>query len=155
MKDGRLSRPRHSRPQPVPKALYRSSCRDKHNRPRRDSNLGPLTSQSGAWCRRSWMVDCVISYGYFQRQNCWTTIKSIEGRWQWCRAISLPISCLWIITFVITMLLSLTVTLTMTFTYRVGQKVRPQTNFFTIRFLCKFAVNRLLKIPALLALTSD
>jgi len=41
-KGGRLSRPRHCRKgaQPVPKAVYRSSCRDKHNRPRRDSNLG-------------------------------------------------------------------------------------------------------------------
>ena len=37
---GRLSRLRHySRgAQPVPKAVYRSSCCDKHNRPRRDLN---------------------------------------------------------------------------------------------------------------------
>jgi len=32
--------------QPVPKAVYRSGCCDKHNRPRCDSNLGPLTPQS-------------------------------------------------------------------------------------------------------------
>jgi len=31
---------------PVPKAVYRSGYRDKHNHPRCDSNLGPLTSQS-------------------------------------------------------------------------------------------------------------
>jgi len=34
--------------QPVPKAVYRSGHRDKHNRPRCDSNLGPLTPQSDA-----------------------------------------------------------------------------------------------------------
>ena len=39
---GRLSRPRHCRKgaQPVPKAVHRSGCRDKHNWPR------PLTPQS-------------------------------------------------------------------------------------------------------------
>jgi len=30
----------------VPKAAYLSGSRDEHNRPRRDSNLGPLTPQS-------------------------------------------------------------------------------------------------------------
>jgi len=46
---GRLSQPRHCSKgvQPVPKAVYRSGCRDKHNRLRWDSNLGPLTPQSG------------------------------------------------------------------------------------------------------------
>jgi len=46
---GRLSRPRHcsNGVQPVPKAVYRSGIRDKHNCPRWDSNLGPLTPQSG------------------------------------------------------------------------------------------------------------
>ena len=45
---GRLSRPRHSSEggQPVPRAVYRSDSRDEHNRPRCDSNLGPLTPQS-------------------------------------------------------------------------------------------------------------
>jgi len=45
---GRLSRPRHcSRgAQPVPKAVNRSGCRDKHSRPQCDSNLDPLTRQS-------------------------------------------------------------------------------------------------------------
>ena len=44
----RLSRSRHCSKgaQPMPKAVYRSGCRDKHNRPRWDSNLGPLTPQS-------------------------------------------------------------------------------------------------------------
>ena len=43
---GRLSWPRHcSRgAQPVPKAVYRSGCRDKHNRLQCDSNLDPLTA---------------------------------------------------------------------------------------------------------------
>ena len=47
---GRLSRPRHCNKgeQPVPKAVYRSGCRDdKHNCPRWDSNRGLLTPQSG------------------------------------------------------------------------------------------------------------
>ena len=57
---GRLSRPRHCSKgaQPVPKDVYRSDCRDKHDRPRWDSNLGPLAPQSGVlplshrelWC---------------------------------------------------------------------------------------------------------
>jgi len=44
---GRLSRPRHCSKgaQSVPKAVYRSDCRDKHDRPRWDSNLGPLAPQ--------------------------------------------------------------------------------------------------------------
>jgi len=44
-KGGRLSRPKHSSKgaQPVLKTVYRSSCRDKHNRLQCDSNLGPLT----------------------------------------------------------------------------------------------------------------
>jgi len=61
MKGGRLSRPRHCSKgaQPVPKAVYRSSCHNKHNRPWCDLNLGPLTLQSDtlttrllrpAWC---------------------------------------------------------------------------------------------------------
>ena len=46
---GRLSRPKHysKGAQPVPKAVYRSDCRDKHDRPRWASNLGPLAPQSG------------------------------------------------------------------------------------------------------------
>ena len=48
MKAGRLSRPKHCRKgaQPVLKTVYHSSCRDKHNCQRRDSNLDPLTPQS-------------------------------------------------------------------------------------------------------------
>jgi len=34
--------------QPVPKTVYHNGCRDKHNRLRCDSNLGPLTPQSDA-----------------------------------------------------------------------------------------------------------
>jgi len=46
---GRLSRPRHCSKgvQLVPKAVYSSGCRDKHNCTRWDLNLGPLTPQSG------------------------------------------------------------------------------------------------------------
>jgi len=36
----------------VPKAVYRSSCRDKHNCQRRDSKLDPLTPQSDALTTR-------------------------------------------------------------------------------------------------------
>ena len=45
---GRLSRSKHCSKgaQPVLNTVYRSSCRDKHNCQRRDSNLGPLTPQS-------------------------------------------------------------------------------------------------------------
>jgi len=45
---GRLSRPRYCSKgaQPMPKAVYRSGCHDKHNRPQCDSNLGTLTPQS-------------------------------------------------------------------------------------------------------------
>jgi len=53
-KDGRLSGPKHCSKgaQPVLKTVYRSSCRDKHNCQRRDSNLGPLTPQSDALTTR-------------------------------------------------------------------------------------------------------
>ena len=59
---GGLSRPRHcSRGvQPVPKALFRSCCRNKHNRPRCDSNLGPLTPQSDALITRPLRPDSSI-----------------------------------------------------------------------------------------------
>jgi len=54
MKGGRLSRPKHCSKgaQPMLKTVYRSSCRDKHNRTRRDSNLDPLTLQSDALTTR-------------------------------------------------------------------------------------------------------
>ena len=53
-KGGRLSRPKHRSKgaQPVLKTVYRSSCRDKHNCQRRDSNLDPLTLQSDALTTR-------------------------------------------------------------------------------------------------------
>ena len=57
--DGRLSRPRHCSKgvQPVPKAEYRSGCRDEHNCPWWDSNLGPLTPQSGILPLDHWDTD--------------------------------------------------------------------------------------------------
>jgi len=50
----RLSRPRHCSKgaQPVPKAVYRCGCRDKHNRPQCNSNLGPRAPQSDALTSR-------------------------------------------------------------------------------------------------------
>ena len=50
-KGGRLSRPKHCSKgaQPVLKTVYRSSCRDKHNCQRRDSNLDLLTPHN---CQR-------------------------------------------------------------------------------------------------------
>jgi len=68
---GRLSRPRHcsENAQPVPKAAYRSGCRDKHNRPRCGSNLGPLTPQSDALTTRP------------LRPDTWYTSESINLRW--------------------------------------------------------------------------
>ena len=50
----RLSRPRHCSKgaQPLPKAVYRSGCRDKHNHPRWDLNPGPFTPQSDALTTR-------------------------------------------------------------------------------------------------------
>jgi len=67
MEGGRLSRPRHCSKgvQPVPKAVYRSGCRDQHNCLWWDSNLGPLTPQSGMlplghcdteYCSWEWIV---------------------------------------------------------------------------------------------------
>jgi len=38
--------------EPVPKAVYRSGCHDKRNRPWCESNLGPLTPQSDALTTR-------------------------------------------------------------------------------------------------------
>ena len=62
---GRLSRPGYCTncskgAQPVPKAVYRRAGCDKHNCPRCDSNLGPLTSQSdGLTTRLPWPVNTV------------------------------------------------------------------------------------------------
>ena len=36
----------------MPKAVYRKGCRNKHNRPRRDSNLSRLTPQADALTTR-------------------------------------------------------------------------------------------------------
>jgi len=53
-KGRRLSRPKHCSKgaQPVLKTVYHSSCRDKHNCQRRDSNLDPLTPQPDALSTR-------------------------------------------------------------------------------------------------------
>ena len=53
-KSGRLSRPKHCSKgaQPVLKTAYRSSCCNKHNCQRRDSNRDPLTPQSDALTTR-------------------------------------------------------------------------------------------------------
>ena len=59
---GRMSRPMHCSKgaQPVPKAVYRSSCRDKHNHPWHDSNLCPHTLQSDALTTRPLWPGCAI-----------------------------------------------------------------------------------------------
>jgi len=53
---GRLSQPGHCSKgvQPMPKAVYCSGCRDKHNCLRWDSNLGPLAPQSGMLLLGHW-----------------------------------------------------------------------------------------------------
>jgi len=65
-KGRRLSRPRHCSKgaQSVPKTVYHSSCRDKHNCPRRDSNLGPLTPQSDALTTRL-LRPALVTEGYY------------------------------------------------------------------------------------------
>ena len=67
-KGGRLSRPKHCSKdaQPVLKTVYRSSCRDKHNCQRRDSNLDPLTPQSDALTTRLLRPAC---YGPTMRKQ--------------------------------------------------------------------------------------
>ena len=62
----RLSRSRHCSKcaQPVPKAVYRSSCHDKHNRPQCDSNPGPLTPQSDALTTRLLRPAPIVAYRY-------------------------------------------------------------------------------------------
>ena len=59
-KDGTLSRFWHcsTGAQPVPKAVYHSSCRDKHNHPWCDSNLGSLTPQLDALTTRPRWPGC-------------------------------------------------------------------------------------------------
>ena len=71
MEAERLSRPWHCSKglQPVPKAVYRSGCRDKHNRPRWDSNLGPLTPQWGAIATRPLRL---IAYCGVAQSLCYT-----------------------------------------------------------------------------------
>ena len=58
---GRLSRPRRcgKGAQPVHKAVYRSSCRDKCNRLRCDPNLGPITPPSDTLTTRLRRPVCV------------------------------------------------------------------------------------------------
>ena len=58
----RLSRPKHCSKgaQPVLKTVYHSSCRDKHNCQRRDSNLDPLAPQSDALTTRLLRPECSI-----------------------------------------------------------------------------------------------
>jgi len=75
-KGGRLSRCRHCSKgaQPVPKAVYRSGCHNKHNCPRRDSNLGSLTPQSDALTTRPLRPVCdkllhFIDAFYCHKQN--------------------------------------------------------------------------------------
>jgi len=63
----------------VLKTVYRSSCRDKHNRPRRDSNLGPLTPQSDAVVVVEHEVDYCVCVGYIQVGSCSSLDSFIES----------------------------------------------------------------------------
>jgi len=89
-KGGGLSQPGHRSKgvQPVPKAVYRSGCRDKHNCPGWDSNLGPLTPQSGmlpldhcsllnAQDKNTWTYPRLQSY-WFQPDDCGPTQHKIS-----------------------------------------------------------------------------
>jgi len=56
-----------SKAQPVPKAARRSNNRDKHRRPRQDSNLGTFTPQADTLTARplqsaSIVNNCIIVY---------------------------------------------------------------------------------------------
>ena len=80
-KSGRLSRPRHCSVsvQPMPKAVYCSGCRDKHNRLLWDSNFVALTPQSHALTTRllgarQLVLCCVWRYSSMQR---WSETRSI------------------------------------------------------------------------------
>ena len=46
----------------MPKAVYRSSCRDKYNRLQCGSNLGPLTPQSDALTNRLQRPEIAVSW---------------------------------------------------------------------------------------------
>ena len=71
MKCGRLCRPRHCSKcaQPVPKAVYCSGYRDKHNHPRRDSSLDPLTLQSDALTTRPLYLVTFVTYWHLLATN--------------------------------------------------------------------------------------
>jgi len=53
----------------VLKTVYRSSCRDKHNCQRRDSNLDPLTPQSDALTARPLRPAMYINYIHQSKQT--------------------------------------------------------------------------------------
>jgi len=75
---GRLSRPRHCSKgvQPVPKAVYRSGCRGKHNCLWWDSNLGPLTPQSGMLPLGHWDTANHLHIAMLNVRQCSTSLKS-------------------------------------------------------------------------------
>ena len=56
---------------PCPR-LYHSGCHDKHNRPRFDSNLGPLTPQSDVLTTRSLMWEYYILLKHSVQLYIWT-----------------------------------------------------------------------------------
>jgi len=84
-KGGRLSWPKHCSKgaQPVLKTVYRSSCRDKHNCQRRDSNLGPLTSQSDALTTRPLRPASIVLKHWTDGADVW--LKSLLS--QCCKEI--------------------------------------------------------------------
>ena len=100
MEGGRLSRHRHCSKgaQPVPKAVYRTSCCDKPTLPQCNLNLGPLTLQSGTLTTqllRPDMCVCVVSMSpvtdvsclFVERQH-QTSVASRRGASRRCAPTS-------------------------------------------------------------------
>jgi len=84
---GRLSRPSHCSKglQPVPNAVYHSGCRGKYNCRRWDSNLGPLTPQSGMLP----LGDCDTTPSNVFSENFVTFASSVNCVFFFCVAVRL------------------------------------------------------------------
>ena len=75
------------------KTVYRSSCRDKHDCPRRDSNLGPLTPQSDALTTRPLRpakLQNVLSPQRLSRRLCRRLLKHLSPSSRRRRALRKP-----------------------------------------------------------------
>jgi len=78
---GRLSPPMHCSKgaQPVPKAVYHSSCCDEQNRLRCDSNLGPLTVRRGYRDLHVYSSQCYCYVSCGLRAAAYRLIKKSKG----------------------------------------------------------------------------